>query len=184
MLRRKPNTLIDIIRPNILANLEAYSTKQSIDDDKGSRYREFEAGDNVWIKNELQRGYHPGKVIERSGDLSYTVETDGLLKRKHADQLRTGQAPGEYLSCKPNLPEFEEHFYSKTKKPTLEPHDNSSEPHIETVPHSEMPRPDCSTGDDSRNESVPLRRSERIKNRLAKESQGLALNQENKNGRM
>ncbi|KII62807.1 hypothetical protein RF11_08983 [Thelohanellus kitauei] len=184
MLRRKPNTLIDNIRPNILGNLEASSTKQSIDHDKGSRYREFEAGDNVWIKNELQRGYHPGKVIERSGDLSYTVETDGLLKRKHADQLRTGQAPGEYLSCKPNLPEFEEHFYSKTEIPTLEPHDNSSEPHIETVPHSEMPRPDCSTGDDSRNESVPLRRSERIKNRLAKESQGLALNQENKNGRM
>ncbi|KII65301.1 hypothetical protein RF11_02721 [Thelohanellus kitauei] len=169
MLRRKPNTLIDIIRPNILANLEAYSTKQSIDDDKGSRYREFEAGDNVWIKSELQRGYHPGKMIERSGDLSYTVETDGLLKRKNADQLRTGRAQGEDLSCKPKLHEFEEHFYSKTEIPTLEPRDNSSEPHIKTVPHRERPRLDCSTGDYSRNEAVPLRRLERIKNRLAKE---------------
>ncbi|KII65161.1 hypothetical protein RF11_07234 [Thelohanellus kitauei] len=88
MFKRKINTLIDNIRPSIVSNLEFSSIKRSLDHDKHSKFRQFKAGDEVWIKNELTRGYYPGRVTERSGDLSYKVDTGGLVKRKHADQLR------------------------------------------------------------------------------------------------
>ncbi|KII61860.1 hypothetical protein RF11_05015 [Thelohanellus kitauei] len=43
------------------------------------------------IKHDSQKGYYPGTVIERSRDLSYKVDADGLIKRKHTDQLRGRQ---------------------------------------------------------------------------------------------
>ncbi|KAG5864488.1 hypothetical protein JTB14_015735 [Gonioctena quinquepunctata] len=42
----------------------------------------------VWVNNPLSKGSLPGKIVKRTGPLSYFVELDGILRRKHCDQMR------------------------------------------------------------------------------------------------
>ncbi|XP_073970653.1 uncharacterized protein [Rhodnius prolixus] len=62
--------------------------KQKRYHDLSIQKREFIEGQEVWIKNELGKGWKPGMINCRTGELSYLVMSEGELKRKHADQLR------------------------------------------------------------------------------------------------
>ncbi|KAG5864097.1 hypothetical protein JTB14_016254 [Gonioctena quinquepunctata] len=48
----------------------------------------FMEGEGVWVNNPLSKGSLLGKIVKRTGPLSYLVEIDGILRRKHCDQMR------------------------------------------------------------------------------------------------
>ncbi|KII62530.1 hypothetical protein RF11_08013 [Thelohanellus kitauei] len=145
---------MDNIRPSVPSNLEYSATKQAMYHDRQSRHREFQAGENVWIKNEHEKGYYPAKVLDRSGDLSYKIETDGVVKRKHADQIRTRiEPPGNEHT------EMEDGTQSQNIAPKT---DESLQ-----VDHSETESENADSKSPENTQGAP-RRSERIKNRMTK----------------
>ena len=180
MFRRKLNTLIDNIRPDILKNLEFSSTKQFIEHDKNSRYREFQAGDNVWVKNEQKKGFHPGRVIDRTGDLSYKIEVDGHTQRKHADQLRTRLEPLD-SKMESNV-SYQDEYPHKDEQIEIMSEENREPTNIllDYQPFKEL----LSNEEQPVNETKPLRRSQRIKEKLERNILEETKNQNNKNGRM
>ncbi|KII70026.1 hypothetical protein RF11_01331 [Thelohanellus kitauei] len=94
MLGRRLRTLLDNINPDVKDNTSRAVQRQKEYHDRHSKWREFEPDQPVWIKNELEPGYHSGTILRRTGELSYEVNVDGKVKRKHADHLN-GRYPRE-----------------------------------------------------------------------------------------
>lgn len=59
--------------------------KLYLDGTKGEKRKEFEDGDKVWILKKDGNGREAGEVLGRKGELSYSVQLNGKLQRKHAD---------------------------------------------------------------------------------------------------
>ncbi|KII61637.1 hypothetical protein RF11_10672 [Thelohanellus kitauei] len=134
-----------------------------------SRHREFQAGENVWIKNEHGKGYYQAKVLDRSGDLSYKIETDGVVKKKHFDPIRTRiEPPGNEHT------EIEDGTQSQN---IAHKTDESLQ-----VDHSETESENADSKSPEHTQGAP-RRSERIKNRMTK-SFDISANHNKKNIRM
>ncbi|XP_054279081.1 uncharacterized protein K02A2.6-like [Macrosteles quadrilineatus] len=85
--RRLP-TALDRWRYNSRERIENQVWRQKYYHDLKSKQKEFSAKQEVWVQNETKKGWRPGTVQERTGELSYTVLVGGDIKRKHADQLR------------------------------------------------------------------------------------------------
>ncbi|KII70846.1 hypothetical protein RF11_00746 [Thelohanellus kitauei] len=85
---RKLRCTIDNLKPSVAANKDTATLKQKHYHDQGTQDRSFKVGDMVWIKNELKQGHRQGVISEITGDLSYQVECDDKIIRKHADHLR------------------------------------------------------------------------------------------------
>ena len=57
--------------------------------DKGTKEREFNVGDAVWVKGQRnQQSWLPGVIIQRRSIVSYTVKVQDQLWRRHVDHLR------------------------------------------------------------------------------------------------
>ena len=85
---------LDFLHASVQTQVTEKQTKQKMYHDRGSRYCQFEQGQTVLVKN--LRGlpkWLPGKMIERTGPLSYRVQVQGQIWRRHTDQLL---ATGEY----------------------------------------------------------------------------------------
>ncbi|XP_003372597.1 hypothetical protein Tsp_10355 [Trichinella spiralis] len=76
-----------IIKPDLNTKRDIEIWKQKMYQDRKSKSREFRIRE-VWIKNELKRGWSPGITDHQKGKLSYEVLVAGKRKRKHADQHR------------------------------------------------------------------------------------------------
>ncbi|XP_003372638.1 conserved hypothetical protein, partial [Trichinella spiralis] len=77
------------IKPDLNTKRDIEIWKQKMYQDWKSKSREFRIiGEEVWIKNELNRGWSPGITDHQKGKLSYEVLVAGKRKRKHADQHR------------------------------------------------------------------------------------------------
>ena len=85
---RRLATVLDHIRPDVKRTLNNAALRQAAYHDQHSNHREFEIGDAVWVTNEHSMGFRTATIISRTGPLSYEVSSDGLVKRKHADQMR------------------------------------------------------------------------------------------------
>ena len=80
-LKRSLRTRLDLLHPSVQTQVTERQTKQMYHD----RDRQFEWGQTVLVKN--LRGlpkWLPGKVIERTGPLSYRVQVQGQMWRRHA----------------------------------------------------------------------------------------------------
>ncbi|KAF6202619.1 hypothetical protein GE061_003018 [Apolygus lucorum] len=62
--------------------------RQKVFHDKGAKLKDFEEGDKVWITNTDGKEYKQGLIRRQSDEYSYKVEVNGIMKRKHADQLK------------------------------------------------------------------------------------------------
>jgi len=91
LLKRRLPTKLDRMRPDPRRRMLAQQHKQKILHDKSAKQRDFETGDEVWVRAERQYEkppWKPGIVIAKTAALSYNVSVAGEVKRKHADQLR------------------------------------------------------------------------------------------------
>ncbi|KRY29592.1 Retrovirus-related Pol polyprotein from transposon [Trichinella spiralis] len=77
------------IKPDLNTKRDIEIWKQKMYQDWKSKSREFRIiGEEVCVKNELNRGWSPGITDHQKGKLSYEVLVAGKRKRKHADQHR------------------------------------------------------------------------------------------------
>lgn len=97
LMGRRLRTCLDLLKPDVRANLDAANYRQQKDHDRHhhSKFRAFTTGDPVWVQNTTESGHQQGKVARRTGPLSYEVIllSSGKTARKHADQLRFRRLP-------------------------------------------------------------------------------------------
>lgn len=82
-LNRELSTLFDRLKPDHINDVE--SLKSKFYHDRFSRHRDFEIGDNVWIKRGIDQTWRPGTIEDKTGPLSYRTQ-QGM--HVHADHLR------------------------------------------------------------------------------------------------
>ena len=88
MFGHRLRTCLDLIKPDVRAKMDTENFRQQRDHDKAAQPRSFAEGDPVWVANNIGQGQQQGKVVRRTGPLSYVVSVNGKTIRKHADQLR------------------------------------------------------------------------------------------------
>ncbi|CAB0006471.1 unnamed protein product [Nesidiocoris tenuis] len=86
LLGRQIRTRLDLLRPDVTANIESAQHRQS--QIQHRPVRDFEEGERVWVKTDRDKEPVAGQISERRGLLSYLVEINGKMERRHADQLR------------------------------------------------------------------------------------------------
>ena len=89
-LRRKLRTRFDLLKPNCEERVLEKQTKQKEKHDQRTKGWEWHVGQSIMAKN-LRPGpnWIPGVIVERSGPLSYVIETeDKQIWRRHVDQLK------------------------------------------------------------------------------------------------
>ncbi|CAB0004307.1 unnamed protein product [Nesidiocoris tenuis] len=86
LLGRQIRTRLDLLRPDVTANIESAQHRQSRIQHRP--VRDFEEGERVWVKTDRDKEPVAGQISERRGLLSYLVEINGKIERRHADQLR------------------------------------------------------------------------------------------------
>ena len=99
---RKIKTHLDLVHPTVQSSVSQHQCKQKLNYDRTSSEREFGIHDSVYVKN-YGKGerWIPGQIVESTGPVSYKVRAnDGLLMRRHSDQIRVTCAQ-EYESDTP-----------------------------------------------------------------------------------
>lgn len=85
MLGRRMRTRLDLLRPNMAEKVLHAQAKQM---ENTSRFPEHQEGDTVLVRNYAGGAkWKTGKVVGRTGPVSYTVNVDGLVWSRHAGQL-------------------------------------------------------------------------------------------------
>ena len=90
-LHRPLRTRFDLLRPNQESHVTGQQSRQKDVHDKKARFREFHVGQGVMARN-LRPGdaWIPATIVERTGPVSYLVETgEHQLWKRHVDQLKT-----------------------------------------------------------------------------------------------
>ena len=97
LMNRQLHTRLDLLRPDIDAQVSNKQADQKISHDQRSRNRELKIGQRVMVRN-LRPGptWIPGTIIE-SGPLSYVVQVKGeQVWKRHTEQLQeVGDTPVE-----------------------------------------------------------------------------------------
>ena len=91
-LGRQMRTRFDLLRPSVNFQVLAKQASQKLHHDLRSRLCNFAPGQHVMVLD-----YHlnankwtRGKIINRLGPVTYEVETEGKIVKRHVDQLDTG----------------------------------------------------------------------------------------------
>jgi len=77
--------------PDVRNTLSDTATRNKIQHDAHTRSREFLPGDRVWAYSEKIQKFVDACITRhtpRTGVWSYEVEMEGVIRRRHADQLR------------------------------------------------------------------------------------------------
>ncbi|KAF6208888.1 hypothetical protein GE061_014630 [Apolygus lucorum] len=88
IFKRDIRTQLHLLKPSLEKKVDDALVRQKVFYDKGAKLKNFEEGDKVWVTNTDGNGYKQGLIRRQSDEFSYKVEVNGILKRKHADQLR------------------------------------------------------------------------------------------------
>ena len=89
LMKKKLRTRLTLLKPDISRKMDKTLFQQKKNHDRATKGRYFEEGDPVWVLNSGGKGWSEGKVLHRTGPLSYKVQVGPTQKRKHADQLRS-----------------------------------------------------------------------------------------------
>lgn len=90
-IHRPLRTRLDLLRPNQESRVTDKQSRQKDTHDKKAKFREFHVGQSVMARN-VRPGddWIPATVVERTGPVSYLVETcEHQLWKRHVDQLKT-----------------------------------------------------------------------------------------------
>ncbi|BES97006.1 Hypothetical Protein NTJ_09819 [Nesidiocoris tenuis] len=81
MLNREIRSALDILRPTVKSSPPVQEVKQ----------KAFVPGEKVALRayTSPNRKWEFGKVLNRDGDLTYSLIVDGAVKRRHVDQMRS-----------------------------------------------------------------------------------------------
>ena len=99
LLGRRLRSKLDLLVPRVESKVEAAQQGQMKYHDVKAKARTFDAGQSVWAQNYRPgEKWLPGVVMERVGPVSYRVEVQGQVWRRHVDQLlqreeRVGDSP-------------------------------------------------------------------------------------------
>lgn len=87
---RQLRSVFDQIKPDVARNMDVESVKMKnyYDTNVAVTEKVFGGGDNVWVKNPLDKFCSKGVILKQNGPYSYEVSVGGVIRRKHADQLR------------------------------------------------------------------------------------------------
>ena len=89
---RDLRTRLDLLKPDVGAQVRRQQGCQKMYHDLHSRTREFAVGQTVWTRN-MREGprWVPGSVVEKLGPVSFLVRvSSGELWRRHVDHIREG----------------------------------------------------------------------------------------------
>jgi hypothetical protein len=95
MFGRRLQTCLDLLKPDVRARMEMANFRQKCYHDQLAEMRAFAREDPVWVLSTTGTGHQQGKILQRTGPLSYRVLVNGKSARKHAAQLRFRRIPGE-----------------------------------------------------------------------------------------
>ena len=88
LMGRRLRTKLDLLKPDTSNTMDKALVKQKLYHDRGAKPRWFFEGESVWVQKTNDKGYEAGKIVKRQTDHSYLVMIQGIVRRKHADQLR------------------------------------------------------------------------------------------------
>ena len=143
-VKRQLRTHLDLLHPANQTKVNAQQANQKKYHDQHSRHRQFEVGQSVLAKN-LRGEPHwlPGKVIERTGPVSYRVEVRDKIWRRHTDQLL---ATGVQVSDTPPEDNVNIHVdWPQISEPVIEPSDNTCDTPTPTESNSPVTSPEESS---------------------------------------
>ncbi|KAG5888155.1 hypothetical protein JTB14_035137 [Gonioctena quinquepunctata] len=88
MFGRHLRSRFALLKPDVMKNIEYEHVQKQHHDFIAAPDQNFIEKEEVWVNNSLSKGSLPGKIVNCTGPLSYLVEIDGILRRKHCDQMR------------------------------------------------------------------------------------------------
>ena len=94
-LRRPIRIRLDLLKPNLENKVtQKQESQKRFHDNGGNKMREFVLGQNVLVENlrSTTPKWITGKIIAKTGPLSYKVEIDGIIHRRHVDQMLPSKA--------------------------------------------------------------------------------------------
>ena len=159
---RKIKTHLDLVHPTVQSSVSQHQCKQKLNYDRTSSEREFGIHDSVYVRN-YGKGerWIPGQIVESTGPVSYKVRAnDGLLMRRHADQIRVTCAQ-EYESDTPLSSDTSDIPLSDSKSVVVDLGKPESPDSIRPQPLTNQCESQPNQGSGSPNPR-PLRRSNRI----------------------
>ena len=137
-------TRLDLLHPSVQTRVAEKQMTQKMYHDQRSRPRYFEIGQTVLVKNlKGMPKWLRGKVIEKTGPVSYRVEVNKKIWRRHADQLLTAEETTRKsepvtTDCLPNDVDI--------KIPQVDPAPTDTpEMRTDSAENSEMNASDCVT---------------------------------------
>lgn len=93
LLKQRPKTKLDLLKPNVTAQLTRKSVTQKRVFDKGhhSSHREFKVGETVWVKTVRKEivNWEIGEIKQILSAVTYLVQVSGRIRLIHADHLRS-----------------------------------------------------------------------------------------------
>ena len=88
LLGRRLRSNLDLLVPRVESKVEAAQLGQKKYHDVKAKARTSDAGQSVWAQNYRPgEKWLPGVVLEKVGPVSYRVEVQGQVWRRHVDQL-------------------------------------------------------------------------------------------------
>ena len=94
-LRRSIQTRLDLLKPNLEDKVtQKQEDQKRFHDNPSTKTREFSPGQKVLVENlrSTTPKWITGKIITKTGPLSYKVEIDGVVHRRHVDQMLPSKA--------------------------------------------------------------------------------------------
>ncbi|KAG8237474.1 hypothetical protein J437_LFUL015693 [Ladona fulva] len=127
-------TRLDHLKPDPRNKMEIEVWKQKVYHNANVRAHFFRQGDEVWVKNECNPGWHSGVVERKTGKLSYEVLISGQMNRKHADQLHSRSGAMDYKPTQSVVHQQQEIEVQESQLPQqqLREQDLRPQPEVET----------------------------------------------------
>ena len=97
LMGRRLRSALDLIKPDIGRKFE--ESRESMMLKRKTMLRKFEIGQEVWVRNyrDMENSkWLLGVITEVTGPVSYRVNVNGVVLRKHVDQLRTRVSDDDY----------------------------------------------------------------------------------------
>ena len=104
-LGRELRTRLDLLKPSIERQVVEKQATQKEKHDQHAKEREFHVGQRVMVRN-LRPGpaWVPGIIVKRLGPVSFLVEVNGLIWKRHIDHLRIHIDSPEPVGTSQNTP--------------------------------------------------------------------------------
>ena len=106
LMKRIPCSRIDLLRPNVAQKIREKQEVQKKHHDKHTKAKEFSVSEPVWVRDYRgQDKWTQGVIKERTSSLSYRVQVQNEVWKRHAEQIRhrTDTSDGDVSTDAPEL---------------------------------------------------------------------------------